>query len=256
MLRDVAESLARHLVMAASSGVMRIRRAQQRSRGPGPRANGIAPRRVRPLGSQLQLLDGRSAILAGELLAALGYFNGTLTDLLDPPPCPRQFLAQVIGLLRASHTYTLTRDRYDRMVTELAPAAGPLRLVQSLAGTLSADADTLGTREGAVSWLRAAGLMPADALISSSEHGALLRLRDAVRDALAAHAAGRPDADVAARLTRALADGRLVVTITQAGAVQLATAARSVYPSIVAAIAVAIAESDAAGEWPPKSATA
>lgn len=152
-------------------------------------------------------------------------------------------------------------------MTELAPAAGPLRLVQSLADTLSADADALGTREGAVSWLRAAGLMPADALISGSEHGALLRLRDAVRDAMAApaaghpdtagrpHAAGRPDADVAARLTRALADGRLVVTITQAGAVQLATAARSVYPSIVAAIAVAIAEADAAGEWPPKSAT-
>jgi hypothetical protein len=137
------------------------------------------------------------------------------------------------------------------MVTEPAPAAGPLRLVQSLAGTLAADADALGTREGAVSWLRAAGLMPADALISGSEHGALLRLRDAVRDALAANAAGRPDADVAARLTRALADGRLVVTITQAGAVQLATAARSVYPSIVAAVAVAIAEADVAGEWPP-----
>ena len=138
-------------------------------------------------------------------------------------------------------------------MTELAPAPGPLRLVQSLAGTLSPDADLLGTREGTVSWLRAAGLMPADAMITGSEHGALLRLRDAVRDSLATHAAGRPDADVAARLTRALADGRLVVTITEAGAVQLATAARSVYPSIVAAIAVAIAEADAAGTWPPRT---
>ena len=122
--------------------------------------------------------------------------------------------------------------------------------MQSLADTLSRDADLLATREDAVSWLRAAGLMPAGAAISGSEHGALLRLRDAIRDWLATHASGRPDADVAARLTRALADGRLVVTITGSGAVKLETAARSVYPSIVAAIAVAIAEADAAGTWP------
>jgi hypothetical protein len=51
------------------------------------------------------------------------------------------------------------------------------------------------------------------------------------------------------RLTRALSDGRLVVTIEPSGAVKLATAARSIYPSIVASLAVAIAEADAAGEW-------
>jgi predicted RNA-binding Zn ribbon-like protein len=131
-------------------------------------------------------------------------------------------------------------------------APGPLELVQSFANTLGATAggDGLATREQAVPWLRGAGLMPADAVVTGSEHGALLRLRAALRDALAAHAAGNADADAAARVTRGLADGRLVTTITPDGAVKLATAARSVYPSIVAAIAVAIAESDAAGTWP------
>ena len=130
--------------------------------------------------------------------------------------------------------------------------AGPLRLVQSFAGTLTAGPsgdDVLATRERAIPWLRDAGLMPADAVLTGSEHGALLRLRDALVAALAAHASAAPDPAVAARLTRGLADGRLVVTIEPSGAVKLATAARSVYPSIVAAIAVAIAESDAAGGW-------
>jgi predicted RNA-binding Zn ribbon-like protein len=133
-------------------------------------------------------------------------------------------------------------------------APGPLALVQSLANTGAApDKDLLATREQAVSWLRGAGLMPADAAITNSEHGALLRLREALRAALAAHsggAAAASTADAAARLTKGLADGRLVTTITPDGAVKLATAARSVYPSIVAAIAVAIAESAAAGTWP------
>jgi hypothetical protein len=132
--------------------------------------------------------------------------------------------------------------------------AVPTELLQSFAGTTAAGpdaSDILATRETAIPWLREAGLIPADALVSGNEHAALLRLRDAVRDALAAHAAGGgpDDADIAVRLTRALSDGRLVVTIEPNGAVKLATAARSVYPSIVAALAVAIAEADAAGEW-------
>jgi predicted RNA-binding Zn ribbon-like protein len=134
-------------------------------------------------------------------------------------------------------------------------APGPLALVQSFANTLSPApaGDLVASREQAVPWLREAGLMPADAVITGSEHGALLRLREALRDALAAHADGTAPAstaDAAARLTRGLADGRLVTTITPDGAVKLATAARSVYPSIVAAIAVAIAESAATGTWP------
>ena len=129
--------------------------------------------------------------------------------------------------------------------------SSPLQLLHAFAGTLTAgpgSSDVLATRETAIPWLRSAGLMPADATLSGSEHGALLRLRDALREALAAGGSAHPD--LAARLTKALADGRLVVTIEPAdGSVKLATAARAVYPSIVAAIAVSIAEADAAGTW-------
>jgi predicted RNA-binding Zn ribbon-like protein len=132
------------------------------------------------------------------------------------------------------------------------PAPGPLRLVQSLAGTLNADpdADLLRTREEAAAWLHSAGLLPAEAGLTNSEHAALLRLRASIRDSLAAHTAGRADAAAAARLTRALADGRIVVTVDPASAVQLASAARASYPNLVAVVAIAIAGSAAAGTWP------
>ena len=93
-------------------------------------------------------------------------------------------------------------------------ALGGENLLRSLAETVTVDGtDLLATREKAVPWLRAAGLLPDDAVLSGSEHGALLRLRDALRDVLAARASVPPDPDAAARLTRALADGRLVVTV-------------------------------------------
>src|SRR6202034_3009284 len=109
--------------------------------------------------------------------------------------------------------------------------------------TLTADgSDLLGTREEAVPWLRAAGLLPDDAIISGSEHAALLRLRDALRDVFAARAAGVVASDASARLTRALADGRLVVTVSPAGAAVLASSARASYSNAVAAIAIAVAK--------------
>jgi predicted RNA-binding Zn ribbon-like protein len=127
-------------------------------------------------------------------------------------------------------------------------APGPLRLIQSFANTRGAEPapDLLGTRQEAVGWLREAELLPAEAGLTGSEHAALLRLRDAVRDVLAA----REDADAAARLTKGLADGRMVLTAGPAGTVQLASAARAAYPSVVAAIAIAIAGSAASGTWP------
>jgi putative stress-induced transcription regulator len=123
--------------------------------------------------------------------------------------------------------------------------AGPGRpgLLRSLASTVTSDgADLLGTREEAVPWLRAAGLLPDDAVISGSEHGALLRLRDALRDVVAARASGAADPDATARLTRALADGRLVVTVSPAGTAVLASSARANYSNAVAAIAIAVAQ--------------
>ena len=124
------------------------------------------------------------------------------------------------------------------------PAPGPVRLVESFA-----NADLLATREEAAAWLRAAALLPAETGLTGSEHAALLRLREAVRDTLVAHTEGREDPEAAARLTRALAEGRLVVTVDAASMVRLASAARASYPSVVAAIAVAIAEAAAAGTW-------
>jgi hypothetical protein len=116
-------------------------------------------------------------------------------------------------------------------------------LIRSLARTVTADGtDLLGTREEAVPWLRAAGLLPGDAIISGSEHGALLRLRDALREVMAARTDGTAAPDAAARLTRALADGRLVVTVSTAGAAVLASSARASYSNAVAAIAIAVAD--------------
>jgi hypothetical protein len=101
-----------------------------------------------------------------------------------------------------------------------ASAADALNLITSLADTARASADPLATREDAAGWLRAAGLFPADAdaTLSGSEH-----------------------ADAAARMTRALADGRLVVTVDPAGTAGLASSARAVYSNLVAAIAIAVA---------------
>jgi hypothetical protein len=116
-------------------------------------------------------------------------------------------------------------------------------VLASLVGTVTADGtDLLVTRDEAVPWLHAAGLLPPDAVISNSEHGALLRLRDALRDVMDARVSGMPAPDAAARLTRALADGRLVVTVSPAGNAVLASSARASYSNTVAAIAIAVAD--------------
>jgi hypothetical protein len=137
-------------------------------------------------------------------------------------------------------------ERYHRRVTDHNPSVSPDAghgLLALLAGTVTADgADLLGTREEAVPWLRAAGLLPDDTAISNSEHAALLRLRDALREVTDARTAGTAVPDAAARLTRALADGRLVVTVTSAGQAVLASSARASYSNLVAAIAIAVAE--------------
>jgi hypothetical protein len=147
-------------------------------------------------------------------------------------------------------------------------ADDPLALIRSLVSTQSANpgpdepspdepspdepsADPLENRPDAAAWLRTAGLLPAEAGLTNSEHAALLRMRDAFRDVIAAHAEGRQDAAAAERLTRSLAEGRLVVTVGPAATVRLATAARASYPSLVATIAVAVADAAAAGAWPP-----
>jgi predicted RNA-binding Zn ribbon-like protein len=125
------------------------------------------------------------------------------------------------------------------------------QLIQSFANTRSSESETdlLGTREQADDWLRGAGLLPDGTGLTGSEHGALLRLRDSLRDVLAAHTDGREDDAAAARLTKALADGRLVLTVDPASTVGLASAARASYSSVVASVAVAVAEAAASGAW-------
>ncbi|MGH2928598.1 MAG: ABATE domain-containing protein [Solirubrobacteraceae bacterium] len=116
-------------------------------------------------------------------------------------------------------------------------------LLGSLEATVTGDGtDLLQTREEAVSWLRAVGLLPEDAVISGSEQGALIRLRDALREVLAARSSGAAAPDATARLTRALADGRLVVTVSTGGTAVLASSARASYSNVVAAIAIAVAQ--------------
>jgi predicted RNA-binding Zn ribbon-like protein len=134
---------------------------------------------------------------------------------------------------------------------ETIAAPDPVHLIESFANTVSAASgtDLLSSREQAADWLRAMALLPAGIGLSGSEHGALLRLRDSLRDALAAHTGRREDADTAARLTRALADGRLVLTVDPASTVGLASAARASYSGVVAAIAVAVGASAASGAW-------
>jgi predicted RNA-binding Zn ribbon-like protein len=139
-------------------------------------------------------------------------------------------------------------DRYHRSVSDTHSPAP--RILLSFANTVrDPETDLLSTREEAAAWLAAADLLPAESRLSGSDHSALLRLRDSLRDVLAAHAGGREDADAAARLTRALADGRLVLTVDPASTIGLASAARASYSNTVALVAVAVAAADAAGTW-------
>src|SRR5579875_1526022 len=115
-----------------------------------------------------------------------------------------------------------------------ATGSSSLRLLRSFADTAGAATDgaatagdLLGPREEAAGWLHAAALLAAGERLTGSE-----------------------DPEAAARLTRGLADGRLVVVAESATTVELATAARASYPTIVASIAVAIARAAASGTWP------
>jgi len=134
------------------------------------------------------------------------------------------------------------------------PAPGPLGLVQAFLNTVplrTGGTDLLGDRPAAVGWFRTAGVLSADpVVVSTSEHAGLLRLRELLRAVLMARTAGRPDEQTAAKLTKAFADGRLVLTVDAVGRANWATAARAPYPSMVAALAIAIAESVTTGTWP------
>jgi hypothetical protein len=123
-----------------------------------------------------------------------------------------------------------------------ATTASALSMLQSLAATASHGQDPLATRDDAAEWLHGAGLLPDDAGLSGSEHAALLRLRDALRDVLAARSAGHQDPEAAGRLSRALADGRLIVAVSPAGSAKLVSSARATYSNLVATLAIVVAD--------------
>jgi predicted RNA-binding Zn ribbon-like protein len=134
------------------------------------------------------------------------------------------------------------------------PAPGSLGLVQAFVNTVSlrnGGPDLLVDRPATVGWFRGAGILPTDpVVVTTSEHNNLLRLREALRAVLVSRTEGREDEEHSATLTRAFADGRLVLTVDAGAGVHWATAARAPYPSMVAGIAIAIAESATAGTWP------
>jgi len=141
---------------------------------------------------------------------------------------------------------TAGRDRGSR-----APAPGSLRLVQALVNTLNAELgrDLLGTTADATRWLEAGGLLAADSPLTRAEHGALVELREAIRQVLGTHTEGRADAEAARRLSVALACSRLAPAIDPAGGVALVSADHDPFARVVGSVAIAIAEAGAVGTW-------
>ena len=132
-----------------------------------------------------------------------------------------------------------------------APAPGSLRLVQALVNTLNAETgrDLLGTTPEAARWLTAARLMPADSPLTGAQHGALLELREAIRQVLGGHTDQRHDLEAASRLTMALAPCRLVVAVDPAGGVRLVSADHDYFSRVIGGVAATIAEAAAVGTW-------
>jgi predicted RNA-binding Zn ribbon-like protein len=131
------------------------------------------------------------------------------------------------------------------------PAPGSLRLIQALVNTLNAETgrDLLGTAAEAGRWLAAARLTPAAARLTGAQHGALVELREAIRQVLGGHAEHRDDPEAAGRLTMALACCRLALAVNPAGGVRLVSADHDPFSRVVGEIAMAIAAAAAAGTW-------
>jgi predicted RNA-binding Zn ribbon-like protein len=132
-----------------------------------------------------------------------------------------------------------------------APAPGSLRLVQALVNTLNAETarDLLGTAAEATRWLTTARLVPAASRLTDAEHGALLELREAIRQVLSGHTARWHDPEAASRLTLALASCRLALAVDPAGGARLVSADHDPFSRVIGGVAVAIAEAAATGTW-------
>jgi len=132
-----------------------------------------------------------------------------------------------------------------------APAPGSLRLVQALVNTLNAETgrDLLGTAAEAARWLTAARLMPVGSRLTGAEHGALVKLREAIRQVLSGHTERRRDPEAASRLTTALAACRLTLAVDPVGGARLVSADHDPFSRVIGGVAVAIAEAATTGTW-------
>jgi predicted RNA-binding Zn ribbon-like protein len=126
-----------------------------------------------------------------------------------------------------------------------------LRLVQALVNTLNAETgqDLLATEAEATRWLTAAGSLHHQAEFTAAEQAALVNVREAIRGVLSANTSRREDPAAASRLTLALTSCRLGVTIQPGGTVALVSADHDRFARVIGTIAIAIAESAAAGTW-------
>ena len=159
---------------------------------------------------------------------------------------PGQRDRAVGGGLRTSGLPTAGRDPGGRL-----PAPGSLRVIQALVNTsaIEFDRELLGSPTAAASWLVTAGLLAPPVQLTEPEWRALIELREAIRDVLAAHNAGHPDPAAANRLTMALASSRLTVTVDPSGEVRLTSADHDPFARVIGAIAAVIAEAAAIGTW-------
>ena len=131
------------------------------------------------------------------------------------------------------------------------PAPGLLRIIQALVNTsaIEFDRELLGSPSAAAQWLAGAGLLAPTVQLTEPELRALIELREAIRDVLAARNAGQPNPAAANRLTMALACSRLTVTVDPSGDVRLTGADHDPFTRVIGAIAAVIAEAAATGTW-------
>ena len=85
--------------------------------------------------------------------------------------------------------------------------------------------------------------------LTGAQHGALLELREAIRQVLSGHTARRHDPEAASRLTMALASCRLTLAVDPAGGARLVSADHGPFSRVIGGVAVAIAEAAATGTW-------
>jgi len=123
----------------------------------------------------------------------------TRLEHIDEPRLRRLVISDIKRLKarKAAHTRLIAKllRAYDDLAKRLDLVLSIPGIGERTALAIIIRMPELGqiSREEAAAWLRTATLLPAEAGLSNSEHAALLRLRDSIRDVLAAYTDGRQD---------------------------------------------------------------